>query len=59
MQNAPRSLRHRLSGDNLETVVADQESYERCFFTYLQKLFGDLIDLRIRARLKVLQTNSN
>ena len=58
MYTGPRSLRHRRSGDNLEAVVADQKAYDRCFFTYLEKLFRDLIDLRLRARVKSSPTSA-
>ena len=49
--SGPRALRHRSSGHDLDQLIGgDQIAYDRCFYGYLEKLFGDLIDLRIRAR---------
>jgi len=50
LNSAPRTLRSRRSGDNLEAVYGDLSMFEKCFFGYLEKLINDLISFRLRAR---------
>jgi len=50
LNSAPRTLRSRRSGDNLEAVYGDLGMFEKCFFGYLEKLINDLISFRLRAR---------